>query len=52
MQLVQQLQSAVTEQRTIWESIMRVVTLDSLYNDFEMTMASLLHSGNKNLAKI
>ena len=51
-QLVQRLQSAVTNQRTIWESITLVVALDSLHDDFEMTTAPLLHSGDKDLEEI
>ena len=51
-QLVQRLQSAVTEERTIWESITLVVALDSLHDDFEMTTAPLLHSGDKDLKEI
>ena len=51
-QLVQHLQSAITEQRKIWDSITLVVALDSLHYDFEMTTAPLLHSGNKDIDKI
>lgn len=51
-QLVQRLQSAVTKQRTIWDSITLVVALDSLHDDFEMTTAPLLHSGDKDLEEI
>ena len=51
-QLVQRLQSAVTGQRTIWNSITLVVALDSLHNDFEMTIAPLLHSGDKDIEEI
>ena len=51
-QLVQRLQFTVTEQRTIWDSITFVVTLDSLDDDFEMTTTPLLHSGNKNIEEI
>ena len=51
-QLVQRLQSAVTEHRTIWDSIILVVALDSLHDDFEMTTAPLLHSGDKDLEEI
>ena len=51
-QLVQRLQSAVTEHRRIWDSITLVVALDSLHDDFEMTTAPLLHSGDKNLEEI
>ena len=49
---MQRLQSAVTEQRTIWESITLVVALDSLLNDFEKTTTPLLYSGDKNLEEI
>ena len=52
MQLVQRLQLAVTEQRTIWESITLVVTLDSLHDNFEMITAHLLHSDDKDLEEI
>ena len=51
-QLMQQLQSAMTEQRTIWGSITLVVALDSLHDNFEMTTTLLLHSGNKDLEEI
>ena len=51
-QFVQRLQSAVTEQRTIWDSITLVVALDSLHNDFKITTAPLLHSGNKDIKEI
>lgn len=51
-QLVQRLQSAVTEQRTIWNSITLVVALDSLHDNFEMTTAPLLHFGDKDLEEI
>ena len=51
-QLVRRLQSAVLEQRTIWESITLVVALDSLHNNFEMTTALPLHSGDKDLKEI
>ena len=51
-QLVHHLQSAVTEQRTIWNSITLVVALDSLNYDFEMTTAPLLHSGDKDIEEI
>lgn len=49
---MQQLQSAVTEQRTIWKSIRLIITLDSLYDNFEMILAPLLYSGDKNLEEI
>lgn len=50
--LVQYLESAVTEQRTIFESITLVVILNLLHKDFEMTTAPFLYSGNKNFKKI
>ena len=50
--LVQRLQAAVTEHRTIWDSITLVVALDSLHDDFEMTTAPLLYSGDKDLEEI
>lgn len=50
--LVQQLQAAVIEHRTIWDSIIFVIALDSLYNDFEMTITPLLYLSNKDLEKI
>lgn len=51
-QLVQQLQSAVTKQKIIWKSITLVVAFDLLHNDFEMTIAPLLHSDNKDIEEI
>ena len=51
-QLVQQLQSSVIEQKTIWESITLVVPLDLLYDDFKMTTAPLLYFGNKDHEEI
>lgn len=51
-QLVQHLQSAITEQKTIWDSITLVVALNFLYDDFKMTTAPLLYSGNKDLEEI
>lgn len=50
--LVQRLQGAVTEHRIIWDSITLVGALDSLHDDFEMTTAPLLHSGDKDLEEI
>lgn len=50
--LVQYLPGAVTEQKTIWNSITLVVALDSLHNDFEMTIAPLFHLDNKDLEEI
>lgn len=50
--LIQRLQGAVTEHRTIWDSITPDVALDSLHYDFEMTTAPLLHSGDKDLKEI
>lgn len=50
--LVQHFQAAITEYRTIWDSITLVITFNSLYNDFEMTTTSLLHSSNKDLKEI
>ena len=52
MQLIQRLQSAVTEHKTIRESIILIVALDLLHNDFEMTTTPLLHSGDKYLEEI
>ena len=51
-QLVQWLQSAVTKYRTIWESLILVLALDSLHDNFEITTACLMHFGDKNLEKI
>lgn len=51
-QLVQRLQLALTEQKIIWKSITLVIALDFLHNDFKMTTALLLHSGDKNLEEI
>ena len=42
----------MTEQRTIWECITLVVAFDSLHDNFEMTTAPLLHSGDKDLEEI
>ena len=39
MQLIQKLQLAIIEQRTIWESITLILALNLLHNDFEMTTA-------------
>lgn len=50
--LIQPLQSVIIEHQTIWDNITLVFTLDSLYDDFKMTTAFLLYSGNKNLKKI
>ena len=50
-QLVQTLQSIVTKQKTIWESITLVITLDSLHDDFEMTSIPLFYSSYKDLEK-
>lgn len=51
-QLLQCLQSAVTEHYIIWDSITLVVALDSLHDNFKMTTMPLLHSGNKDLKEI
>lgn len=49
---MQYLQSAVTEQKTILESITFVVALNLLCDNFEMTTAPLFYFGNKDLTKI
>lgn len=49
---MQQLQSAVIEQKTIWESITLVVALNLLYNNFEMTTALFFYSSNKDPKEI
>ena len=51
-QFVQCLQSAVTKHWTIWDSITLVVAFDSLYNDFKLTTAPLLYSGDKDIVEI
>lgn len=51
-QLVQRLQLAVTEQRTIWESITLVIAFDKLHDDFEMITTPLLHFSDKDLEEI
>lgn len=38
---------AITKHRIIWDSITLIGALNSLYDNFEMTTASLLYSGNK-----
>lgn len=50
--MIQRLQSIFTEQRTISEYITLVVTLDSLYDNFEIITAFFLYSGDTNLEKI
>lgn len=37
---------------TIWDNIILIVALDSLHNDFEMTIIPLLHFKDKDLEKI
>ena len=44
--------AVITEHRTIWDSITLVVALDSLHDDFEMTIAPLFHLGDKDLEEI
>ena len=51
-QLVQRLQSTVTEHRSIWDNIILIVALDSLHDDFELTIMPLLHFGDKDLEEI
>ena len=50
--MVQRLQSAVVEQKTIWESIILIVALDLQHDNFEMPTAPLFHSGDKDLENI
>ena len=49
---MQRLQSAVIEQRTLWESIILVVAFNMLYDNFEMTTAPLLYFGDKDFEEI
>ena len=49
---MQHLQSAVMEHCTIWDNIILVVALDSLHDNFEMTIAPLFHSNDKYLKEI
>ena len=51
-QLVDRLQAAVTPNRTIWDSIVIVVALDSLHEEFQPIIAPLLHAGDKELEEI
>lgn len=51
-QLVQRLQSAVTEQKSIWQNIMLVVAFDLQNNNLEITTAPLLYSDDKDLEEI
>lgn len=51
-QLVQRLQSAVTEHCIIWDTITPIVALDSLHNNFKITTTLFLHSDNKNFKEI
>ena len=51
-QLVDCLQVAITSNRTIWNSIVIVVALDSLHKKYQSIIAPLLHAGDKELEKI
>ena len=42
----------MTEQRTIYECIILVVAFDFLHDNFKMTTALILHSGDKDLEEI
>lgn len=50
--LVKRLQSAITPNRDIWDSIAIVVALDSLHDDFETATASMLERGDKTIKEI
>lgn len=51
-QLVQRLQSVITEQGIIWDNITLIVALDLVHDKFKMTTTPFLYSGDKNLEKI
>lgn len=42
----------VTKYRIIWDSIILIVAIDLLHNNFKMTITLLLHSSNKDIEKI
>lgn len=49
---IQYFQIVIIEYKTIWDSITLIVALDLLYNNFEMTIASLFYLGNKDFEEI
>lgn len=50
--LVDRLQNAVSDNRTIWEPIKIVVAADSLHDDFDHVVRPILHAGDKTLEQI
>lgn len=50
--LVKRLQSTITTNRDIWDSIAIVVALDFLHDDFETTITSMLERGDKTIEEI
>lgn len=50
--LTKRLKAAITPGKDIWDIIAIVVALDSLHNDFEPTIASMLESGEKPIEEI
>ena len=50
--LVKSLQSGITLNRNIWNSITILVVLDFLYNNFETIITNILKHGNKIIKKI
>lgn len=51
-QLTQYLLFVITKHQTIWNSIILIIALNFLYNNFEITTTSLLYSDNKDLKEI
>ena len=47
--LCKRLQIAMTPGQDLWDKIAIVIALDTLYNNFDTTTASLLKSGNKTI---
>lgn len=50
--LVQSFQIAITDYKTIWDSIMFDVAFDLLHDNFKMRTASFFSLDNKDLEKI
>ena len=50
--LMKRLQSAITPNLDIWDSIAIIVILGSLHNDFETTTTSMLEQGDKTIDEI
>lgn len=50
--LIQYLQRVIMIYRMIWNSITFVIALDLLYNDFELTIASLFQLDDKDFEEI